>query len=280
VNTVNDDDQNEDQSEDQNADNTQDAADNRNDRGNGHEENDEQPSFGRAFESGPRRPLPWAALRGAALWLEKRPVAGLGVRALRRTEHACWRMLRERLDRAQGSPADPLGLDRHSEHVTLPSDIFDELLQSSRGTNQQAIEDDFYVRILRQLNPSQARILVLMADGSAWPMVHVYAGTLVTQGECVLSYASSVGKEAGVLLREQVPYLIAHMHSLGLLAIGSEDKDNERAYEVLEADTVVRRALLHVTDDMNETPNIERCTIRLSDFGQALCGAALPDSGA
>lgn len=195
---------------------------------------------------------------------------------LRRTERAGWQMLRDRIDRFRGAPADALGLDRHSERVTLPPDIFNELLQASRGTDQQAIEDDFYVRILRQLNPSQARILVLMADGSVWPMVNVYAGTLVTRGECVLAYASSVDKEAGVLLRDRVPHLIAHMHSLGLLAVGAEDKENERAYEVLEADTVVRRALLHVTDEMNETPNIERCTIRLNDFGLALCEAALP----
>lgn len=218
-------------------------------------------------------------LRRTALWLGRRPVAGAGIRALRRAEFYALRRLVERLDRAGVSPADPLG-NTNADCENLPAQIFAELLDTSRGTDQEAIEQDFYVRLLRQLNPSEARILVLMADSSVWPMVHVNAGALPGMGSRrVLSYASSVGKEAGVLLRAQVPNFIAHMFALGLIVVGGEDKGLEPDYEILEADTLVRNAMGHVEDDLGQYPNIERCTIYLSEFGEALCAIALPAAG-
>lgn len=233
-------------------------------------------AFAPEFEPEESAPLPLHLLRRTALWLGRRPVAGAGIRALRRAEYRALKSLGERLDRAGVSPADPLG-NASSGGDSLPAQIFAELLDASRGTDQEAIEQDFYVRLLRQLNPSQARILVLMADGSVWPMVHVNAGALPGIGsQRVLSYASSVGKEAGVLLRAQVPNFIAHMFSLGLISVGPEDKTLEPEYEILEAETLVRDAMAHIEDDLNQYSNIERCTIRLSEFGESLCAVVLP----
>ena len=236
-------------------------------------------AFAPEFQAEDTAPLPLHVLRRTALWLGRRPVAGIGIRALRRAEYYALKSLGERLDRAGVSPADPLGNTR-SDCESLPAQIFAELLDASRGTDQEAIEQDFFVRLLRQLNPSEARILVLMADGSVWPMVHVNAGALPGMGsQRVLSYASSVGKEAGVLLRAQVPNFIAHMFALGLISVGGEAKGLEPDYEILEADTLVRDAMAHVEDDRGQYANIERCTIRLSEFGEALCAIALLPQG-
>jgi hypothetical protein len=122
-------------------------------------------AFAPEFETEESAALPLELLRRTALWLGRRPVAGLGIRALRRAEYRALKSLGERLDRAGIRPADPLG-NSSPNSDTLPAQIFAELLDASRGTDQQAIEQDFYVRLLRQLNPSQARILVLMADGA------------------------------------------------------------------------------------------------------------------
>lgn len=204
------------------------------------------------------------------------PVAGIGIRAARRAEYYARRRLGERLDRAGVGTADPLG-NANSDCASLPAQIFAELLDASRGTDQDAIEHDYYVRLLRQLNPSEARILVLMADDSVWPMLHINVGALPGIGsQRVLSVASSVGKEAGVLLRAQVPNFIAHLFSLGLLSVGGEDKGLEPDYEILEAETLVRDAMTHIEDDLNQYPNIDRYTICPSEFGQALCAGALP----
>lgn len=236
-------------------------------------------AFAPEFQSEDRGPLPLHLLRRTALWLGRRPVAGMGVRALRWAEYAMLKELGDRLDRAGIAPADPLGNVSSADREHLAARIFAELLDASRGTDQAAIEQDFYVRLLRQLNPSQARILVLMADQSVWPMVHVNAGSLPGFGRRrVLSYASSVGKEAGVLLRDQVPNFIAHMFSLGLIMVGAEDPELEPEYEILEAETLVRNAMEHIQDDLNQYPSIERCTIQLSEFGQSLCQAALPSA--
>lgn len=237
-------------------------------------------AFAPEFEPEDKPPLPFHVLRRTALWLGRRPVAGIGIRAMRRAEYYALKRLGERLDRAGVTPADPLGNVAAADRAQLPAQIFAELLDASRGTDQQAIEQDFYVRLLRQLNPSQARILVLMADESVWPMVHVSAGMLPGVGsQRVLSYASSVGKEAGVLLRAQVPNFIAHLFALGLISVGGEDKGLEREYEILEADTLVRDAMAHVEEDLKLYCNIERCTIQLSEFGKALCEVALPGDG-
>lgn len=234
-------------------------------------------AFAPEFEAEETAPLPLHLLRRTALWLGRRPVAGLGIRALRRAEYRALKSLGDRLDRAGIRPADPLGNSSPSSD-TLPAQIFAELLDASRGTDQQAIEQDFYVRLLRQLNPSQARILVLMADGSTWPMVHVNAGSLPGIGSTrVLSYASSVGKEAGVLLRAQVPNFIAHMYSLGLLTVGPQARELEPQYEILEADSLVREAMEYIENELNQYSNIERCTIRLSEFAESLCAVALPE---
>lgn len=150
------------------------------------------------------------------------------------------------------------------------------MLRASRGTNQYAIEHDFYVRVLRQLTPSQARILVLMSDGAGWPMLHVDASGLMGHShQRILSYASNVGKEVGVLLREQVPHFLAHMYSLGLLTVGPEDHNQEPAYEILEADAIVRSAVVHIEKERGQYVRLERYVIRLSEFGVALCKAAL-----
>ena len=234
-------------------------------------------AFAPEFEAEERGPLPLHMLRRTALWLGRRPVAGIGIRALRRAEHTLLKELGQRLDRAGVTPADPLGNVPASDRDRLPAQIFAELLDASRGTDQDAIEQDFYVRLLRQLNPSQARILVLMADASVWPMVHVDARRLPGIGsQRILSFASSVGKEAGVLLRRQVPNFVAHMYSLGLISVGGEDSSLEAQYEILEAETLVRDALAHIEDDLGQYPHIERCSIRLSDFGLALCEVAVP----
>lgn len=215
-----------------------------------------------------------------ARW-SRRPIAGFGLRVLAKTEAWVMRELRNRLDRAAGAPADPLGTTSASNQSVKPREVLQALLRASRGTNQAAIEHDFYVRVLRQLNPSQARILVLMSSGLAWPMVHVDAGGLLgTSHERILSYASNVGKEAGVLLREQVPHFIAHMYSIGLIATGPEDAEQEAAYEILEADTLVRQAMVHIEQDRGQYAHVERCVIRLSEFGLALCEAALPNASA
>ncbi|MES1927068.1 Abi-alpha family protein [Salinisphaera sp. T31B1] len=236
------------------------------------------PDLGQHFDPEPRGPLPLHAFHQALLKLAQRPVAGIGLRALRRAENWLLIELNQRLARAGGEPPDPLGTTSDHQTDVDPSEILQALLRASRGTDQHAIEFDFYVRVLRQLNPSQARILVLMAGGRAWPMIHVCAGSLIGGArERVLSFASSVGKEAGVLLRDQVPHFIAHMHSLGLLTVGPERDDLEPEYEILEAETLVRDAQVYITDELGAYAHIERSTIRLSEFGMALCNVALRD---
>ncbi len=220
-------------------------------------------------------------LRQAALRMERRPLAGAPLRLLRRAEDWSLLELKHRLDRAGRSPPDPLGASRVAGVGVHPSEILAELLEASQGTDQDGLEQDFYVRVLRQLCPSQARILALMADGEPWPMVHVASGPLLGSARhSVVSFASSVGKEAGVLLRGQVPYFVSHLQSLGLIVVGPEDTDMRPLYEILEADPTVRDALAYAEEELGQHPSIQRHTIYLSDFGRALWHVAQPEDDA
>jgi len=65
--------------------------------------------FGHYFYRNYRNPLPLHLLYEASARLSRRPIAGVGLRAVARAETWVLGELRDRLDRAAGAPADPLG---------------------------------------------------------------------------------------------------------------------------------------------------------------------------
>src|SRR5699024_10057558 len=86
----------------------------------------------------------------------------------------------------------------------------------------------------------------------------------------VLANASSLGRDAGVLLRDHVPHYMGSMLQLGLFEVGPEDHALAAQYERLQADTLVRHTMDRVRSEMKMHPRFQRFSVTLSDFGHAL----------
>ena len=145
------------------------------------------------------------------------------------------------------------------------------LEQTTAGGRQE-----LFRALLDQLVPDEARIIASLGnDGMVSPLVEVQARSALGKAATpVLENASLIGRTAAVALPRLTPVYVAHLRSLGLLAIGPEDPALAREYEVLMADDVVREAL-DQTDGLLP-PRVVRRTLRLSPLGQELWQATKP----
>ncbi|SDX07941.1 protein of unknown function [Amycolatopsis xylanica] len=118
-----------------------------------------------------------------------------------------------------------------------------ELLNRSIGFGRDRAKEYLYAVILRQLTPDEARILSALSDGTPFPLIDVAERTnLGGAGRIVLRNASTVGKNAGVSLLDQVPSYVTRLVGLGLAEIDEEAPSLETQYEILMTDETVRDA--------------------------------------
>jgi hypothetical protein len=103
----------------------------------------------------------------------------------------------------------------------------------------------------------------------------------------IVRYASTVGIDAGVRWRDQVPVYVAHLKALNLIDLGPADDQLREQYEILETERVVTDAdeaadsqgsesMLHKLSLRKNTH--ERYTITISDTGRQLWNFADPDT--
>jgi hypothetical protein len=188
-------------------------------------------------------------------------------------EKQVFSLLRSRLDDTVAPPQEALppspmrlaeGLDSKLHR------LLDRTLEQSGSSSRQ----ELFHKILDQIVPDEARIIGALADGSASPLLHVYARTRAgLVGEVVLENMSLIGKTANLALPHLTPTYVSHLLSLGLLETGPEDATMKTEYEILGADTAVLRAVKKA--GRGPIPaRIERYTLRLSGLGIELWNAA------
>jgi len=140
--------------------------------------------------------------------------------------------------------------------------------ESIEQTAEQALER-LALRTIRQLVPDEARILAALADGHSAALVHVGAGPLVgPASQRWLENLSPVGRECGVRLLDQIPTYLANLRNLGLLESGDEDKSLHLKYQLIEADTLVRKTCGEI-EKAGLRVKFFRRTIRISEAGKA-----------
>jgi hypothetical protein len=122
--------------------------------------------------------------------------------------------------------------------------------------------------------PDEARIISALSDGSASPLLNVYARTRAGLGvEVVLENMSLIGRSANLALPQLTPMYVSHLLSLGLVESGPEDSAMKDDYEILAADTAVLQAIK--TASRGPIPaRIEKYTLQLSGLGLELWAAA------
>lgn len=156
------------------------------------------------------------------------------------------------------------------------ADLLSHLMEMSLEQTPERARELLNQRILRQLVPDEARILAALADGHESALMHLGAGPLVgPANQRWIENLSPVGKESGVALPDQVPTYLRHLRELGLLESGDEDKNLQLKYQLMEADTLVRRTCEQI-EKSGLRPRFFRRTIRMSDAGKAFWAACEP----
>jgi hypothetical protein len=213
--------------------------------------------------------------------LKRVPGGGFVQEQLERIEHRVMSELKQRLDKVERSATvsvlafsvqpDPAQVRKRGRHA--PGELLRELLEAATDQTREQAEQAWYVAVLKQLVPDEARILSTLSESPGHPLIHVMAGPRLGGGtHPVLRHLSNVGRLAGVKLAELSPLYIQRLRDLGLVETGPEDPASKVKYEILESDGTVRRLVENIRKKGQREVLLRR-TLRLSEPGRALWAA-------
>jgi len=150
----------------------------------------------------------------------------------------------------------------------------EQLLERSRDVWSDGEPHPAYVRILADLAPDEARILVHMLREGPQPAVDVRTGGPIgmVSSSLVASGLTMIGARAGVRYGDEVPAYLNNLFRLGLVWFSSEQVEDPRDYQVLEAQPDVLEAMHSV-----RFAKLVRRSIHLTPFGTNFCQTCLVD---
>jgi hypothetical protein len=149
-----------------------------------------------------------------------------------------------------------------------------ELLERSRDVWSMETRHPAYDRILDDLAPDEARILVMLLRSGPQPTVDVRTGgpLAVVSSQLVARGLNMLGPRAGVRYLDRVPSYLNNLDRLGLIWLSRESIQDHQEYQVLEAQPDVLAALKSV-----RFARVVRGSIHLTPFGAEFVRLALVD---
>ncbi len=152
----------------------------------------------------------------------------------------------------------------------------ESLLQRSRDVWSDEGTHPAYARILDDLAPDEARVLLLLLRGGPQPSVDVRTGGPVglVSSALVAPGMSMIGARAGCRYLDEVPAYLNNLFRLGLIWFSREQLEDPMEYQVVEAQPDVLAAMHSV-----RFPKVVRRSIHLTPFGAGFCRACLVDPG-
>lgn len=148
------------------------------------------------------------------------------------------------------------------------------LLERSRDVWVEEQGHPAYARILDELAPDEARILLLLLEGGPQPSIDIRTGGLVGS-QLVAPGLSMIGSRAGVRYPERVPAYLNNLFRLGLVWFSKEALRDSTEYQVLEAQPDVLEAQHSV-----KFAKVVRRSVHLTPFGEGFCRTTLVDPDA
>jgi hypothetical protein len=151
-----------------------------------------------------------------------------------------------------------------------------ELLDRSRDVWNTDTAHPAYARILDELAPDEARILLLLLEGGPQPSVDVRTGGPVgmVSSQLIAPGLTMIGARAGCRYLDQVPSYLNNLFRLGLVWFSREPLRDPLQYQVVEAQPDVLAAMHTV-----RFPKVVRRSIHLTPFGEDFCKTCLVDEG-
>ena len=149
-----------------------------------------------------------------------------------------------------------------------------DLLEKSRDVWNTDQGHPAYGRILEQLAPDEARILLLLLESGPQPSVDVRTGGPVgmVNSHLLAPGLNMVGARAGARYVDQVPSFLNNLFRLGLIWFSRESVEDHLEYQVLEAQPDVLAAMHSV-----KFAKVVRRSIHLTPFGEEFVKQALVD---
>jgi hypothetical protein len=152
-----------------------------------------------------------------------------------------------------------------------------ELLERSRDVWSTDAGHPAYERILDELAPDEARILLLLLRGGPQPSVDVRTGGPIgmVNSQLVAPGLTMIGARSGCRYLDQVPSYLNNLFRLGLVWFSRESLRDPMEYQVVEAQPDVLAAVHSV-----KFAKIVRRSIHLTPFGEDFCRTCLVDEDA
>jgi len=152
-----------------------------------------------------------------------------------------------------------------------------ELLNRSRDVWDVDRSHPAYGRILGELAPDEARVLVLLLEHGPQPSVDVRTGGPIgmISSQLVAPGLTMIAARAGCRYVDQVPSYLNNLFRLGLVWFSRESLRETTPYQVLEAQPDVVAAMHSV-----KFAKVVRRSIHLTPFGEDFCRTCLIDEQA
>lgn len=146
------------------------------------------------------------------------------------------------------------------------------LLRESRDVWSEPQGHPAYARMIEELAPDEARILMLLLHKGPQASVNVRTGGMIgtVSSSLVASNLTMIGALAGCRYVERVPSYLHNLERLGLIWFSSETLRDPSEYQVLEAQPEVLEAI-----DKVRRAKIVRRSIHLTPFGEDFCREGL-----
>ncbi len=165
--------------------------------------------------------------------------------------------------------------DSHTRALEVQRSLRDQgeqLLRKSRDVWNNDLGHPAYERILSELAPDEARILLLLLRGGPQPAVDVRTGGAigVVSSHLVAPGLNMIGPRAGARYLDQVPAYLNNLFRLGLIWFSREQLRDPLEYQVVEAQPDVLAAMHSV-----RAHKVVRRSIHLTPFGEDFCRTCL-----
>ncbi len=149
-----------------------------------------------------------------------------------------------------------------------------ELLERSRDVWDGSSAHPAFARILGELAPDEARVLLLLLQKGPQPSVDVRSGGPLgrVSSELLARGLTMIGPQAGVRYLDQVPAYLNNLFRLGLIWFSPNPLRDPLDYQVLEAQPDVLD-VLHATRFARPV----RRSVHLTPFGTDFCRRCLVD---
>ncbi|MET1060412.1 MAG: Abi-alpha family protein [Nocardioides sp.] len=169
-------------------------------------------------------------------------------------------------------PSEP---DRPEKASPQPDDLRARgarLLERSRDVWSEEETHPAFARILDDLAPDEARLLVHLAQAGPQPSVDVRTGGPVgmVSSQLLAPGLTMIGARAGVRYADRVPAYLNNLDRLGLVRLSPEPVTDPMDYQVLEAQPDVL-AVVHSV----KFAKVVRRSIHLTPFGEDFCRTCL-----